>query len=355
MWITKEYEDNNLDDLLELERDNYGDICIADEKYLKWQYYLNPSGKAVIKLANDSEKNILAGEYIVIPMKLKVEDKVVIGTLSLNTLTRKEYRGQGIFTGLANGVYKECSNKGLAFTYGFPNQNSYPGFIKKLEFKELGQVPLVIKPLNYKVIVEKKINKYLSKLVPSFNSYKRYNDKNKNKDFNVYAIDEDNVKDIDVLWDKIKDSFKVIGVRDSQYIKWRYINIPLRKYKILALKKDNEILGYIVGNFRDVDGINSGMIVDFIFDHNHPKAGNILVNALMKYFKSENVHMVGSLLMSNSAEYKVLKNNGFYRCPKFLEPQPFPFIYRAHTSDGEDSCMYNFDNWFLTMGDYDVI
>ena len=353
MWDVKEYEDKDFDELIELHNDNYGDVCISNEKFLNWQYNSNPSGKAVIKLAVDNKNNKIAGEYVVIPMKLKVESNVINGTLSLNTLTKKEYRGKGIFKGLAKEVYKECSNSELAFTYGFPNQNSYPGFINKLDFKELGQVPLLLKPLNYKVLVERKVSKFLGRLTPKFNSYKRFNAENKN--FKIYDINRSNIKDIDDLWNKIKHNYKVIGVRDSQYIKWRYIDIPLREYKILAIKKDNQVLGYIVANVRDVDGICSGMIVDFLFDHDFHSAGDALLHALMRYFKSKDVHLAGSLLMKNSLEYKTLEKNGFYYCPKFLEPQPFPFIYRAHTTDGDDSCIYDFNNWFITMGDYDVI
>lgn len=353
MWNVKEYEDKDFEDLLELHRDNYGDVCISNEEFLKWQYYSNPSGKAVIKLAMDYENNKLAGEYVVIPMKLKVKNEVLKGTLSLNTLTRKEYRGQGIFTGLAESVYKECNKRHLAFTYGFPNQNSYHGFVKKLDFKELGQVPLLLKPLNYKVLVEKKVSEFLSKLIPKLNSYKRFD--TENGDFKIYDINESNIKDIDGLWNRIKQNYKVIGVRDSQYIKWRYIDVPLREYKILAVKKDDQVLGYIVSNIKDVDGICSGMIVDFLFDHAFQSAGNALLHALMRYFKSKDVHLAGSLLMKNSLEYNTLKENGFYHCPKSLEPQPFPFIYRSHACEGYDEVIYDFNNWFITMGDYDVI
>lgn len=49
---------------------------------------------------------------------------------SLNTLTGKQYRGQGIFTGLAEENYKTAYKDGIAFIYATPNPNSYPGFIK---------------------------------------------------------------------------------------------------------------------------------------------------------------------------------------------------------------------------------
>ena len=49
------------------------------------------------------------------------------------------------------------------------------------------------------------------------------------------------------------------------------------------------------------------------------------------------------------------KKLGFFRCPKKLEPQPFPLILRLFDPSLEDKGIYDVKNWFFTMGDYDVI
>lgn len=354
MWITESYYKSDLNDILNLTKENYGDIEISDKEFLLWQYEKNPVGDAVIKLVKDKEKNALAGQYVVIPMRFKIRNNIVKGTLSLNTLTKSEYRGQGIFTKLAKEVYKSCAENDLAFTYGFPNQNSYPGFIKKLSFKNIGNIHLLLRPLNIKKLVNKKINPIISVFIPNSKCFRKTKF-NTIEDLIVYEINYSNLNDINQLWNDVKDNYKIIGVRDADYIKWRYLDIPLRKYKILAIKSKDKVMGYIIGTCKEVDGISSGMIVDFLIGSEDGLAGEILVNSIIKYFVDKNVDLVGTLMLPHTNEYNILRKNKFYICPKFLEPQPFPVIYRSHTYGGNNELMYDLKNWFLTMGDYDVI
>ena len=46
------------------------------------------------------------------------------------TMTRVKYRGRGLFTTLANRCYEACKEEGIEYVFGFPNENSYPGFVK---------------------------------------------------------------------------------------------------------------------------------------------------------------------------------------------------------------------------------
>lgn len=68
--------------------------------------------------------------------------------------------------------------------------------------------------------------------------------------------------------------------------------------------------------------------------------------------------LAGSLMLPHTEESRILKAEGFFTCPKALEPQPFPVIYRRFSpSFGEDynDSFLQLNRWFLTMGDYDVI
>lgn len=49
---------------------------------------------------------------------------------SADTMTDPDYRGEGLFTKLARMTYLEAQKQGIQLIFGFPNENSYPGFIK---------------------------------------------------------------------------------------------------------------------------------------------------------------------------------------------------------------------------------
>lgn len=351
-WRIDEYKNEDLAEMIDITKENYGDIEISDEKFLQWQYFNNPAGKALIKLAK-SDNNEVVGQYVIIPMKMRIKEKTVDATLSLNTLTRKDYRGKGIFTKLADAVYNQCKEDKIEFTYGFPNQNSYSGFIRKLKFTDLGSVPLMVYPLNIEKLVLKKFDsKLLAKLASTFRFIFNVRIEDKN-DITIKVIDKD-FNDFNLFWENVKDKYKVIGVRNSEYIKWRYKDVPIREYSIIGAYRNNQLVSYAILRNAEIEKFNCGMIVDFMVKEGEILAGIKIIKESINKFNNNGMELLGCLMSEKTEEYKILKKSKFIRCPKFLEPQPFKVIYRNHFNNRNDA-LEGMDNWFLTMGDYDVI
>ena len=148
MWDHKTFSTDDFPAIITMTQEQYGpENDISNQAFLQHQYFENPAGDALIDLAVDAENGALAGQYVVWPMRFWTFGEPKSCAHSLNTLTGKAYRGQGIFTGLADLTYQRETELGHAFCYGTPNPNSYPGFIKKLSFKELGNIPLMLRPL----------------------------------------------------------------------------------------------------------------------------------------------------------------------------------------------------------------
>lgn len=116
----------------------------GDEHY-RWKFIDNPDGPPVIAVAEDAGR--LVGQYALWPTQLRLGSVVVLGAQSLDTMTHPDYRGQGIFAALAEQCMKYAAVKGIAALYGFPNENSYPGFVRKLDWDCTGTIPLWVRPL----------------------------------------------------------------------------------------------------------------------------------------------------------------------------------------------------------------
>lgn len=356
MWISKEFEKQDFNNLLKLCYEYYGENDITNAKFINHEYFENFAGDAYIDLALDEHGKEIVGQYVAIPKQIRINETEKECILSLNTLTKKEYWGQGIFTGLAEKTYQRASENNKLFCYGAPNPNSHPGFLKKLGFHDLGNIPLWVKPLIPSALISQKTGKnWLGKMFkwsdfifrPKFQ---------KNPKYTIQKLDENNIELINTLWDKVKDQYPVCFVRNSKYIEWRYLNMPLRDYISYIVLEDNDICGFIVGRVMDVSGIRCGMIADFMFLKQHEEAGSYLLKYLINLFYEEKVSLIGSLMLSHTKESTVLKNAKFFICPTFLEPQPFPIIFRLFDENYVDkNTLDNFQNWFFTMGDYDVI
>lgn len=353
-WNSVIYKESDMDMVIEFIKKYYGDSEVSTKEFFVWQHEKSPAGSAVIRLAkNDLGK--VVGFYCVIPQWFKIGGKKVKGSVSVNTLVDDEYRGRGIFTKLANDCYEDCIKRDISFTIGFPNQNSYSGFVKKLDFNELPELPLLIYPLSFEGLIIKKIgNNMVGKLASYFGTgLDRLWRNNVTESVNVKEVSELN-EDFVKFSHVIDKQFNNATVRDRFFIKWR-TGLPHREYKILCYFEKKEILGYVILRTKVQDNIKSGFMVDFVIadKYRFSEIGKELLKGAIFYFKKEMVELIGCLVVENSLEYKIMRKYGFVACPKILRPQPFKVITKWHIG----KVPKNFNdpiNWFLTMIDYDV-
>ena len=155
-------------------------------EYWKWRFSDNPfTSNIFIDLMWDND--LLVGHYAVSPVEMILEDKKILTALSMTTMTHPQYGGKGIFSKLAENLYKRLTEEGYTMVWGFPNNNSHYGFNKNLNniitkytshqavdeikmfsniFKSYNHTSsegVDIKNMNYKIkkaIMNKKINAY---------------------------------------------------------------------------------------------------------------------------------------------------------------------------------------------------
>ena len=104
----------SIEEIIELFLTEFGqEIPICNYEFLKWQYFENPNGNAIIVGCRSFEDNKLVGIYIVNPVNLVHNGKIIKSALSLNTFTRKDFRGLGLFPKMAEICYKESAENDI--------------------------------------------------------------------------------------------------------------------------------------------------------------------------------------------------------------------------------------------------
>jgi hypothetical protein len=160
------------------------------------------------------------------------------------------------------------------------------------------------------------------------------------------------------FWGKYKTYHKIILNRTTNYMNWRYFEVPQRNYRVFMASNGEKPVSYIIIRTSVSKGIKTGLIADFMLERsNMGEAGgySLLVEA-EKIFTQEKVSIIGCLMKKNTEQAKILKKMGFIICPSILLPQPVPFVLKDHLQQGDSSLsqMFKIDDWFLTLGDYDV-
>ena len=325
-------------------------------KHWNWEYKNNPNNQIHAFLAFDVDR--LVGYYAVIPIKMKIKDKVYITSLSLDTMTHKDYRGQGLFPTLATKLYNKLGETGISITYGFPNGNSIYGFIKKLEWFEISNVPIYALPLNFISLINRFIKlKAFSKFFGTvfnfiFNLFLK-----KKKPPNHIQIEKIKEFDerFDEFWELVKNEILIGVIRDSKYLNWRYFQKPEEKYNGLVIKDNGVLKGYIILKIEERYNLKVGLIMDIITDPSNISYQNYLINYAIFYFKNRNVDIVSIIMFPHWRYHNTLRRNMFIKMLRVLSPENIFFGARITCEDFDVQLIKNAKNWFLTWGDTDVV
>lgn len=132
------------------------------KKRWEWEYHRNPDREEEVLLAADKEQ--IVGYYAVIPWRMRIQNRQVIGTLSLDTMVYPDYRGQRIFTTLASSLYKDLGKRNMTITYGFPNENSRHGIFNKLNWTEISDLHVLQKTFNFEKVISNALKSNISKI-----------------------------------------------------------------------------------------------------------------------------------------------------------------------------------------------
>lgn len=212
MYQTEQITDNSYQDIQSLYLLSFGLAYSLD--YVSQKYDTEKFGLKNIGMLAKSEENDLAGYYGVFPSRMSYKGVDYLVAQSGDTMTAPDHRKKGLFTKLAKETYALSKSQGIKLVFGFPNENSYPGFKHKLEwefhgfmqrfsfdvktipFCEISSKWTKLKPL-YKRFVKNRIAKYQIEMdqidFDSFNFSKVNGNIKKDKDFFSYKLKKENV------------------------------------------------------------------------------------------------------------------------------------------------------------------
>lgn len=284
----------------------------------EWRFRDNPAGQYMIKLMWEKDK--LIGHYAVSPVIMSVEGEDVLTAHSLTTMTHPDYGGRGVFKELSNAMYNELENKrGCKAIWGFPNNNSHYGFVKRLEWinlavlHTLGIAPKHLKPSN--------IN-YKFKQITEFERHHQS------------FITEKNTK-----------FAKILTKKNTAYLNWRFVQKPNSPYRCYEFNTESNRAILIVKpyllNKQNTYDLN---IIDCFMD-NYEDLSDFILH-IIKELKL-NFERVSIWKNIFSPEHLDLERQGFVP----VLPQTY-LAARIHES--MPNRFNDYRNWSISMSDSDV-
>ena len=131
--------------MVELCRDSLG--WRADdpsEAFFAWKHDDNPFGASPAWVAEDAQ-GALAGVRVFMRWRFVGPDGVRRAVRAVDTATRSDMQGRGIFTRLTTAALPDLADEGCDLVFNTPNDQSRPGYLK-MGWQVVGRVPVAMRP-----------------------------------------------------------------------------------------------------------------------------------------------------------------------------------------------------------------
>lgn len=240
-----------------------------DLSHWYWKYRDNPYGSHFISLAV-SHNGVFAAHYGGYPVRISSLIHPGMGPEEIMTfhlgdkMTRKQYRGEGFGkSSLLARTFEHFrdtfATNSIPFGYGFGTHHSLKFGMMFLNYSDTE--PVVYRRLFQEGMRDLKPSRLRNGLL---------------------GLRAETVSDIDRSWTEFFNSvapgYRYLVTRDEEYLRWRYLRRPDRKYVIVALRRGTDLAGWSVF-FRESNKIIWG---DAMF-----REGDIEgVRSLLCYVKS---------------------------------------------------------------------
>ena len=319
-----------------------------DERFWRWEFEEGPDGGAFIYIVEEGNKII--GHFADIPRRFSVEGGVVLGTLSLDLMVHPDYWRKGIFEAMGKyGAQRVKQADGLFMT-AFPIRLETIHGLKKIGWREVVELPVLVYPIRFHGILNRYIHfpplSLLAGGVARF-FYLLFYGLKRRKGIEAIEIEEIGLLDdqFDGFWQKVLSLYPIMGIRNRNYLTWRYLRHPTRHYDIYRAKKSGEMKGYIVLRKVELLNFNSAVIVDLLALDEMSLAA--LVEKGIEHSRQEGADLLGFMVPSGHLYYKILRGMGFLPSLK-----TFLFMVYPH-SDKE--IFLSPEKWYVNWGDSDVM
>ncbi|MEP6711022.1 MAG: GNAT family N-acetyltransferase [Ferruginibacter sp.] len=323
-----------------------------DIKNLQWLHKQNQANTNTIFYAMDG--NNVAAIYTALPVLFNLDGKIVPSLQSIDTMTDEFHRGKGLFIKLAAALYEDAATQKFGLVYGFPNENSAPGFFKKLKWTSFGEAPFMIKPLRLAYFLKKILNKKKGSDFSSANHIFGAPESVQLKNSYVIKAIGGFDENYNSLWNSARSSFKVGINRDASYMNWRYIQKPGEHYYRYGLFEHDQLKAVIVFSLKKKHDGLIGYVMELIFNPGDKKSAKAILKFATKIFRQQKTDVVLAWCFPHSFNYKSYKNAGYYNLPPKLRPQKLYLGVRAF-NEADRSVIENTANWYISYSDSDTV
>jgi len=281
-------------------------------EYFKWKLHQNPAGRGFLTCAVSGGE--IVGTASITPKRIWYNGRVVVGGETGDTyshpgfrkkkkdsnhineprspISRAEYFKKSIFGRLVHDNTLRAFRSGMQIIYGTPNENSRPGYEKRLNYKSFPMKEKTFYRLSPQGIRasqstffcgSKPLGRFICSKLENLESFLesvtfRYWKKKQEKFGYCVVKSEKPGKDFDQLWEACRHGKKFSLVQDRLYFQHRFVDNPLAAYQLYECRKDGMLCGVLVTRIRSLSQEKKCCyIADWLFDESNKSVFPIML------------------------------------------------------------------------------
>jgi hypothetical protein len=332
-WAFSRYTPDDAQDSLQLARSVWGEDASAHTADQEWQYQRSPAGAAIGALARETQTGRLIGQVITLPVRVMLSGRVRFASLCLHPAIDPAYEGGSMLSGLLDDVFALSVQERAVLTYGLPSQAGDWPTMEKAGLRNIGAVPLLLRPLNPERLATKTAHGHPPAKAASSPGASGGQPRRRSGRKPCPA------------WRSRRSTTSTARTRSSGEG-----SAPLPGYgrqrphlPQLALRERPRArvqpsqrgpkarYGAIVLRVAPLGQFSAGLIVELVVEASAEgsAAGRLLIYRAYSSFKGQDLDLLANLALRLPDEQRLLRSMGFWVCPKFLELRPFRFFVRS--------------------------
>lgn len=317
--------------------------------YWQWQYKQLPTHRSEVFICKSNQE--IAGYYHAPVYEMQVNGTKKLFAVVQDVAVSNKLRGQGVFRKLAEFATHGLMQSGMDAVYTYPNDKSIKTFLKYNGYRNIFTYDSFLLPLDYRKLIRSRISvPVLSDAAGSFLNLllrRRFKAKS-NENFSVVGKADEATAS---FFHRFSNSFKVSRLRDLNYLHWRYDQRPDSTYFYVTYAEDEQLKAAAVFKNDKMLNAEALLMMDFAFlEEKH-------LHRLLKYVAKHAGKVSGSAPVLIFAAYCCSRINslagaGFFKVPEKANPRPVHLLVKNMKAD--ESLLFKPENWFATLGDWDV-
>lgn len=286
-----------------------------------WAYKENPERRLDIILA--FQRKQLVGQSASTPLLFSFKKNPVRVTRVQNVMVHPDYQGKGIFTETLKLLTEYLYANKLDLVVTFPNNNSLPSFIRKLDYHHLTDISTFCLQVSSLTPADSPaISVHIDKTIQFTED---------DRDFILSCMNQ----------------YEIFNARSLDYLHWRFKESSGKNYHILRAFQNNRQIALVL--FKYYPDAQSVDLVEFFV--NDDKKGIVsLLNSIKDYYLKKDVRIssFNIWLFPHYIHYKKLLDIGFSQST--FSTHVVTKSFSPLTEQGFDSL----HSYYLSMGDSDV-